>query len=159
MGFDVTGVDLLSEMIAAARSGAVKTRHPVRYEIGSMFDLPFEAALFDRVYCFRTFTHLLTREDQLQSLREMRRVLVPGGRALIEVNDGESRGHRHHTREKVFGPDGRVATFPVEGLTNVGYIHDKSTLRRLAEAIPAASYEVKFANIAHRRRIILWFSR
>ena len=156
-GMDVTGVDFSAEMIAIAKSNATKIGCTVRYEIGSMLNLPFETASFDRVFCFRTFTHLLTRDDQVQALREMHRVLDIGGRALIEVNDGESKHHRMHIKEEGFGPDGHVATFPVEGLTNIGYTHDKRTLQRLAEAILVARHETKFANIAHRRRIILWF--
>ena len=156
-GMYVTGVDFSAEMIAIAKLNASRIDCPARYEIGSMLNLPFESASFDRVYCFRAFTHLLTRDDQLQALREMHRVLEIGGRALIEVNDGESKGHRKHIREEGFGPDGRVATFPVEGLTNIGYTHNKRTLQRLAKAILATRYETKFANIAHRRRIILWF--
>ncbi len=45
---------------------------------------------------------------------------------------------------------------PVQGLINIGYIHDKTTLRHLANDSIAGRHKVKFVNIAHRRRIALW---
>jgi ubiquinone/menaquinone biosynthesis C-methylase UbiE len=42
--------------------------------------LPFDDESFDKVLCFSAFPHF---RDQLASLVEMRRILKPGGRALI----------------------------------------------------------------------------
>ncbi len=86
----------------------------------------------------------------------MLRVLDVGGIAMVEVNDGESKEKREHLRLHGRGSDGRVVDLPVEGLTNIGYIHDKTTLESLADESTAIRYKTKFVNIAHRRRITLW---
>lgn len=53
---------------------------------GSDSALPFAAAAFDYIALVSVFTHL-EDEDIYRSLREIRRVLVPGGRCLITFFD------------------------------------------------------------------------
>ncbi len=47
---------------------------------GSVYELPYEAAEFDLAVCFSVFEHLYQYE---QGLREVARVLKPGGRFLL----------------------------------------------------------------------------
>ena len=47
---------------------------------GSVYELPYETAEFDLVLCFSVFEHLHQYE---QGLREIARVLKPGGRFLL----------------------------------------------------------------------------
>lgn len=156
LGMNVTGVDMFSDMINAAESFAASKAQDISLRTGSLLNLPFPSRSFDRIYCFRTFNHLLTRTEQLRALSEMIRVLDVGGVGMVEVNDGESKHRREYLRLHGHGPDGRVVELPVEGLMNVGYIHDKHTLESLAQEVAATSYRTKFVNIAHRRRITLW---
>ncbi len=72
-----TGADLNRRYIDYAR------RHYAgRFEVADARQLEFPAASFSQVLVFGLLHHLRD-EDALSVLREMRRVLVPGGRALV----------------------------------------------------------------------------
>ena len=73
---DVTGADLSQEMLAIAKQKAPSAT----YMVADAEHLPFEDASFDAVTCafgVRNFVHLE------QGLKEMLRVLKPGGRMVI----------------------------------------------------------------------------
>ena len=75
-GCNVTGVDLSEEMMAIARQKAPTAT----YMIADAEHLPFSGETFDAVTCafgVRNFVHLE------QGLKEMLRVLKPGGRMVI----------------------------------------------------------------------------
>ncbi|MCR5857395.1 class I SAM-dependent methyltransferase [Mesorhizobium sp. J428] len=76
----VTGVDPSPEMIAAARRRAERQRREVSLELGKAEKLPFEADTFDVVVAV---TVLCFVEDTAGALREMIRVLKPGGRLIV----------------------------------------------------------------------------
>lgn len=80
-GIRLTGVDLSATQLHAAR-----TRHPVAgYVRGDGTRLPFRAGAFDRVHCSWMLEHV---PDPLAILREVRRVLAPGGSChFIEVDN------------------------------------------------------------------------
>ena len=59
----------------------------VRFEQASIYELPFPDGVFDAVYAHAVLYHLARPEA---ALREMRRVLRPGG--LIAVRDSDTRG-------------------------------------------------------------------
>ena len=77
-GGQVTGLDLNGGMLALARaSGAI-----VEWREGNAMDLPFAANAFDVVVCQQGLQFF---PDGAGALREMRRVLVPGGRLAVAV--------------------------------------------------------------------------
>lgn len=53
---------------------------------GSVLDLPFEDARFDVVLCWDVLQHLPTDGGDVRALRELRRVLKPGGAAILRAN-------------------------------------------------------------------------
>ena len=55
-----------------------------RVRTGLLTALPFDAASFDRVLCLDVLEHL-PLGDQLPALRELHRVLAPGGELLLSV--------------------------------------------------------------------------
>ena len=55
-----------------------------RVRSGSLTSLPFDKASFDRALCLDVLEHL-PLGDQLPALRELHRVLVPGGELLLSV--------------------------------------------------------------------------
>jgi ubiquinone/menaquinone biosynthesis C-methylase UbiE len=79
----VIGLDLSSETLAAARQDAVaRGLTNLRYEAGSVYDLPFPDASFDVVFAHQVLQHL---REPGTALREMLRVARVGG--LIAVRD------------------------------------------------------------------------
>lgn len=77
---DVIGTDFSEEMIEAAKRKAPRHGHDVRFDVADALDLPFEDGAFDA--CTVSFG-LRNMVDYDAALREMRRVLRPGGRAII----------------------------------------------------------------------------
>jgi SAM-dependent methyltransferase len=78
-GFQVTGVDPVPRCVAAARA-SVGRGVAVRFEAGTAEHLPVPAASADLIWC-RDVLSLV--EDPGAAYREFRRVLKPGGRAVI----------------------------------------------------------------------------
>ena len=77
---EVIGIEYSAEQLAAAHV----TRPNQRFEQGDAHRIPFDGARFDVVYCRYLLEHVA---DPVQVLREMRRVLRPGGRACIQENN------------------------------------------------------------------------
>ncbi len=74
----VTALDQDAEMLEVARDfiGEGAVAGAVTYQQGDMANLPFDAGSFDLVWSSRTVHHL---PDQLAAVRELVRVLKPGG--------------------------------------------------------------------------------
>jgi SAM-dependent methyltransferase len=92
----VTGVEL-SEAAAEAARG----RHVGEVVEGSVLEMPFAPASFDLVVCLDVIEHL---QDDRAALRELRRVLAPGGALLVTVPayqwlwSGHDVVNHHHRR-------------------------------------------------------------
>jgi ubiquinone/menaquinone biosynthesis C-methylase UbiE len=79
----VVGLDLSRETLEAARRDAeARGLRNLRYEEGSVYELPFSEASFDVVYAHQVLQHLRERGA---ALREMLRVVRPRG--LVAVRD------------------------------------------------------------------------
>lgn len=76
----LTGVDLSPAMLAIARQRAAGLGRDVDLQEGDAERLPFDSASFDTVVCALS---LCTIPDPATAIRQMRRVLVPGGRLLL----------------------------------------------------------------------------
>ncbi|MEE4295740.1 MAG: bifunctional 2-polyprenyl-6-hydroxyphenol methylase/3-demethylubiquinol 3-O-methyltransferase UbiG [Wenzhouxiangella sp.] len=81
-GAIVTGIDPAQEAVAAARSHAAGKGRSIQYEIGVGEALPFEDQHFDAVVCVDVLEHVA---DLRQVIREVNRVLVPGGLFLFDT--------------------------------------------------------------------------
>ena len=73
----VTGVELSDTSVGLARA-----RHTGDVISGSVLQMPFASASFDLAVCLDVLEHL---EDDRAALRELRRVVAPGGSLLVTV--------------------------------------------------------------------------
>jgi SAM-dependent methyltransferase len=98
----VTGVELSDTSIEVARE-----RGAGEVIAGSVLDMPFDGDSFDLSVCLDVIEHL---EDDLGALRELRRVLAPGGSLLVTVpayqwlwsgHDEVNHHHRRYTRRSL----------------------------------------------------------
>jgi ubiquinone/menaquinone biosynthesis C-methylase UbiE len=112
-GGDVCGVDASPEMIERARQKARKAGSEVAFEIAPAQSLPFADHRFDLALATMMLHHL-GRPARAQCLRELARVLKPGGRVLVIdfESSGEKRGFLAHLHRR----HGHVAALDVDAL-------------------------------------------
>ena len=78
----VTALDMNPAMLAVARQAPLTTGAVIQWQQGNAIDLPFADGVFDVTLCQHGLQFI---PDRAAALREMRRVLAPGGRALVMV--------------------------------------------------------------------------
>lgn len=78
--FHITGLDLSPDMVRIARQNAARAGVAVEFQQGNSSSLPFPPDSFDFLVCRAAFKNFA---EPVRALREMHRVLRPGGRALI----------------------------------------------------------------------------
>ncbi len=87
---NVHGLDRSHYLITRARNMARKEELPVVLKEGDARKLPFPADRFDVATILgNSFGYFESRQDDIQVLEEIRRVLKPGGRLLVDVTDGD----------------------------------------------------------------------
>lgn len=84
-GFAVTGYDLSEVCLARARASAAARGVAVRWIRGDMRALPFDAEFDAVINVFTAFGYFEDPEDDVETLRRVRRALAPGGRFLLET--------------------------------------------------------------------------
>jgi ubiquinone/menaquinone biosynthesis C-methylase UbiE len=102
---EVVGMDPDPKALARARRKAGRKELPVRLDRGFAENLPYPDASFDRVLSAFMFHHL-GPDEKVEALREVRRVLTPGG-SLHLLDIGEAKAtHRFHRNHRPHGDSG-----------------------------------------------------
>ena len=73
-GFQVTGIEISTTAIALA----LQNSEGVRYNHGSVLDMPFDDSMYDGIYCFNVL-HLFRKSDRAAFLARCREQLKEGG--------------------------------------------------------------------------------
>jgi tRNA (uracil-5-)-methyltransferase TRM9 len=81
--FELHGVDFSPGMLRQAERYAAKYGFGARLIEADARKLPYTDASFEWAIAVAVYHHLETEDDRLRALRELYRVLVPGGEALI----------------------------------------------------------------------------
>jgi len=82
-GFEVFGIDFIPEIITKAR----QLSDNIKYLVMDAVSLGFKAESFDAVLMLSQFLSLIpTKSDRLQTLKEVRRVLVPNGILILSTH-------------------------------------------------------------------------
>lgn len=151
-GSRTVGCDFTPAMLDLARekAEAAQERHPL--VAGDALRLPFRSGSFDRVVVGFGVRNL---PDPEKALREMRRVLGPGGRVVIlEFSQPKGRlvrwGHRLWLRIGL----PLIARLASPGPEAYGYLRDSVIEFREPEAIAAQLRDSGFAEVSWRT---LWF--
>jgi SAM-dependent methyltransferase len=102
----VTGLDETESLVELATRRAAKRNVDVAFICGDPCATPFEAAAFDEVMLLGgLFGHHTAARADIELLREVRRVLKPGGRLHLGFEDGDwiRRNFRSQHIEKLPG--------------------------------------------------------
>jgi ubiquinone/menaquinone biosynthesis C-methylase UbiE len=78
--YQVVGLDISKSFVEMAQTKARQAGVTAEFRHGNASDMPFDADTFDFIVCraaFKNFT------EPVEAIREMHRVLKPGGKALI----------------------------------------------------------------------------
>ena len=87
-GAQVCGVDLSPEMVQRAR----RLNPGIDFQQGDMLALDVEDEAWAGIAAFYSIIHI-PRDDLVRALRELRRVLQPGGRLLLTFHIGDEVKH------------------------------------------------------------------
>ncbi len=89
-GVEAVGLDPDPKALTRARRKARKAAVAIQFDQGFSDDLPYHDSSFDRVFSSFMFHHLAPEEKE-KTLREVRRVLKPGGTLhLVDFTESES---------------------------------------------------------------------
>ena len=99
--YGVTGFDLSTTMVEAARRIATERGLPVRFDVGDAASMPFADQSFDgALFSNQGFMCIPGGERRLKALREVRRVLRPGARFVFSTHDRGLPSFREFWREE-----------------------------------------------------------
>ena len=83
--FELYGVDYSPEMLKLAQKYAEKYQFSVNLQEADACKLPYANDFFDFAIAVAVYHHLENNEGRIQTLKELYRVLKPGGEAFITV--------------------------------------------------------------------------
>jgi SAM-dependent methyltransferase len=147
---DILGADLSPLMIRQARLHAARRRLKIRFRVADACRLPFASKAF--AGCLFSFNGLMTiprRSSRIAALREIRRVLAPGGRFVFttheRLGDADSRAlwRRERALWKAGRQDPRLHEFGDEVIEELGrptFIHVPDR-REILECLETADLE------------------
>jgi tRNA (uracil-5-)-methyltransferase TRM9 len=83
--FELYGIDISDKMLEQAGKYAEKYQFHVNLAQADVREMPYEDEYFDYAIAVATLHHIEGEEERLKALRELKRVLKPGGEAFITV--------------------------------------------------------------------------
>ena len=138
---EVTGIDPDPKALARARRKAQRRGVLVRFDLAYAEQLPFPDASFDRVLS-ALMLHHLGSQAKVPALREVRRVLKPGGSLhLADFDDGgHARGVHAVLAAILHGHHGSATPSPVPGLMREAGLADAQEVARGASVLGRIVY-------------------
>jgi SAM-dependent methyltransferase len=88
-GFNVYGIDISREAIEIAKAWLVQKGLKADLRVGDIKKLPFDDEFFDAIISFGVLDHI-TFSNAKKAIKEIKRVLMPGGYLFITLRSTES---------------------------------------------------------------------
>jgi glycine/sarcosine N-methyltransferase len=159
LGHRLTGSDISVRAVQRARRECHAADVPARLLVADMRSLPLEDSCADVVVCAdNALPHLLADGDVLCAFAEMRRILRPGGTAIVTTRDYDRilADPPASTRPQVFASDGqRVISFQLWTWRENSGIYDLEHFQVHESADGARTTERRTATYRAYRRAAL----
>ena len=124
----VAALDMNPAMLAVARALPAPSGATINWREGNAMALPFQDGAFDVVLCQHGLQFI---PDRARAVREMRRVMAPGGRALTIVLQALA---RHPVFETLMESVARHLSLPISAVMTPFALCDADELRTLFTA-------------------------
>ena len=124
----VVALDMNPAMLAVARSLPTPSGAAIQWQEGNAMTLPFPDGIFDIVLCQHGLQFF---PDRAGAVREMHRVLAPGGRAMVIVLQALS---RHPVFEALVKSVAHHLSLPISAVMTPFALSDADELRTLFTA-------------------------
>jgi ubiquinone/menaquinone biosynthesis C-methylase UbiE len=121
-GFETHGIDISKAAIVAAEKFAVAHGFNLNIIRGDMREIPFDDSSFSYVFSQNSICHL-TKKDTMKAIKEMSRVLKPGGFMLVDFVSSESSYYGSPSLGEEVGP-GEYQYIDDDGDTVLHNFHD-----------------------------------
>jgi SAM-dependent methyltransferase len=146
VGYRVVAFDRSALLLAAGRRSAGGARWP-RFVRGCYANLPFRAGRFDAVLNLGTALGYLGDHGDQRALCEFRRVLISGGRLVIETLHREGLEARLVAHEERALPGGATLRLERHFDPGRGILHETQRLRDDAGWGPARAYDMRVYSV------------
>jgi SAM-dependent methyltransferase len=142
-GFDVTGIDVSEPFVDRARSLFPE----VEFRAEDVRDMPFASGTFDHVvFSFYGLDYVHPESEREAALREIRRVLKPGGTFVFSTHNG------WHPIVPTSARDLIACGYDVVDLYLRPKNHDRLFSRYKVESVPLGEIETYVSNPVHQFR-------
>ncbi|MFW6026586.1 MAG: class I SAM-dependent methyltransferase [Candidatus Woesearchaeota archaeon] len=155
-GYNIVGIDLSSELVNDAKRIAKNDNLKIKFDVGSMDNLPYNEETFDKIFCmWSSFNHLLKKKEQIKCINEVYRVLRNNGIAFFEMVNGEKKSIKNRLKLEGKGKDKKILVDEIDGVLNTDYMHDKKSLKEICFKSRFKNYTIKFMNLHKKRRLVM----
>jgi ubiquinone/menaquinone biosynthesis C-methylase UbiE len=163
LGYNIQGIDITPTLIKKAKQDAKKEKVNINFKVGDMKKLPYKENSFNKIICmWSVFIELSKKKDQLMAIREMKRVLVTKGFALIEMPVPVTKRIIIEDRkmgDKIVLNKGQTVVSNIIGnvKANPTFRHNKSTLMGLMKNCKIKRFKIFTEKFGGRDRFFLQF--
>jgi ubiquinone/menaquinone biosynthesis C-methylase UbiE len=140
-GYEVVGLDSSQTFVEIARKNADEAGVGIDFRLGNSAELPFEDGEFDSVLCCAAFKNFA---QPVGALREFRRVLKPGGRALVVDlrKDVSQEAVAEDVKRMGLGTVGRATTRFILGTMLPRRAYTKAQFAELLAKADVSAYDI-----------------
>lgn len=162
-GYSIEGIDITPALIDKAKRDAKKEKMNISFKIGDMRKLPYKNNSFNKIICmWSVFIELHKKKDQLKAIKEMKRVLIPKGFALIEMPVPVNKNliiYNKKSGDNIVLKKGKKVVKNIIGNVESSptFRHNKSTLTDLMKINKIKEFKIFIDKFGGRERFFLQF--
>jgi ubiquinone/menaquinone biosynthesis C-methylase UbiE len=145
--YRMTGLDISKSFVEIAQGKAKEAGVTVDFRLGNASQMPFAANSFDFIVCRAAFKNF---SEPVEAMREMQRVLKPGGTALINDlrGDASSTDVNWHVDRMGLNAFNRWMTKMTFKTTLLKNAYTKAEIERFIAQTSFASHEIEESDIS-----------